>query len=306
MNNVNFSNTVSLQTSGVNVQSVKQKRQTNRVANIGEQKVSFGDGYYSDHPVKDGLLSLTNGALGLIGFNVALWWIQNFVNGKILVGKINKHFTKDLNNPQQLEQLAFDMRKKEDLTNVGMYLGQEGQAFFNDAENAVVVGKNEFSSLFHELGHAKIENKTQILKFLQRNRGSYAVLALALYALMSQGKHSGQNDVFGDERKSFGTKVKDFFSRSTLIVPLLAFSPELITEAMASKYGLDFLKEVLEAQKKGKPISNIKIDERTIRNIKRSYITCFGTYLFIPVSIILMELLFSGIEKEINKHKSNY
>jgi len=118
---------------------------------------------------------------------------------------------------------------------------------------------------------------------------------MALYALRSS-QNPRRKDIFGDDRKSFGTKVKEFLSRSTLIVPLLAFSPELITEYKASSYGLKFLKEKL---KEG------RIDERTFKNIKRSYITCFGTYLFFPVSIILMELLLSGIEKEVNKHKSN-
>lgn len=304
MFNVNFSNINPLNKNGSQVQYAEQKRQKHCAANLRGKNVSFGDEYYSDHPLKDGLLSLTNGFLGIIGFNAALWWIQNFVNGKILVGKINKHFTKNLDNPEQLEQLALEMRDKEGLSDVDIKSGNPGEAFYTETgiperrirPNSIRVGEDQVSSLFHELGHAKIENKTEILKFLQRRRGNYAVLALALYALMSQGQNQRRSDVFGDERKSFGAKVKDFFTRSTLIVPLLAFSPELITEAMASKYGLKFLKEVKNAG---------RIDKKTFRNIKRSYITCFGTYLFIPVSIILMELLFSGIEKEINKHKSS-
>lgn len=292
INSVNFPNLN--QTSVFDNKISAQNRQKNQAENI-----HFGDyysGYYApSHPLKDGLLSLTNGLIGLFGFNAVLWGIQDFVNGKILVGKINKHYTDKIHNELQLTQLASKMLEDNGLDKtVKREIGRNGEAYFTALGNKIVTGADKSSALFHEIGHSIIENNTTLLKGLQRFRGNYTILALGLYALMSQGQKKNQ-DVFGDEKQGFFTKAKNFLSRSTLLVPLLAFSPELITEAMASKLGIDFLSK---QQKLG------KISEEALKNIKKSYAACFGTYLFIPVSIIMMELLTSGIEKEINKHKS--
>lgn len=302
INSVNLSKINPFSVNGNSSYSAQSKGQTSLYA-TGHSQPSFGYGeYYSDHPMKDALLGLTGGVWNLIGFNVALGWLQNFVNGKVLVGKINKHYTDKIKNSKNdIEKLADEMQQEEHLTNVNRYTVNGNDAFYTEAgdynrkikPNSVVVGENEFSSLFHELGHAKIENKTGFLKELQRFRGNYTWLALGLYALMSQNKSQNQ-DVFGDGRKSFGEKVKNFLGRASLLVPLLAFSPELITEAKASQYGLKFL---------AKKVKEGKLEESVFKNIKKSYLTCFGTYLFIPVSIILMELLTSGIEKEVNKSR---
>lgn len=273
-----------------------EKQQKTQAENIpfGNSYYQTYNPYYSEHPLKDKLFRLTNSVLGTIGFNAALWWLQDFVNGKVLVGKINKHFTNGIKNPEELMPLAFEMRQKEGLNNsVKISGGNKGEACFSHIGNEVIVGEDQLSSLFHEIGHAKIENKTEFLKLLQRNRGNYTILSLALYSLMSQKRHQSE-DAFGDHKKSLGTKIKNFLSRSTLLVPLLAFSPELITEAKASQYGLKFLKE---------KVAQGKLDKNIYSKIKKSYATCFGTYLFIPISIILMELLFSGVEKEVQKQK---
>lgn len=270
-----------------------QKAQNKGVMpDLSRKNLSFGYGE-QDNSLFDnaryGFASITNSLLGLVGFNAALWWIQSKVNGDILVGKINKHYTDKIHNDEKLTKLADDMLDFHKLKGkVETVVGPDGEAYYSALGNRIVTGRDKASALFHEIGHAVIENKTTFLKFLQDHRGSYTVIALALYALMSQNKKQSYNP-YEEQNEGFGSKVKNFLSRSTLLVPLLAFSPELITEAMASKKGLDFLKGKVE-----KPLYN---------NIKNSYRACFATYLFIPVSIILMELLQSGIEKEVQKHR---
>ena len=292
LNSVNFLNLN--RTNGFGNQLSAEKRQKNQAGGK-----CFGSGYYTDyypeyyqdyspHQIKDGLLNLTNGILGIVGFNAALFAVQNFVNGKILVGKINKHYTDKIHNDNQLVNLASKMLEDNGLDKKVTFVpGKTGEAYYSALGNRVVIGGDKASALFHEIGHAIIENKSGILKTLQDHRGHYTVAALALYALMSQRR---QKDAFGDKRQGLGTKIANFLSRGSLLVPLLAFSPELITEFKASQYGLKFLK--------GKGV-----DKALYKNIKNSYRACFATYLFIPVSIILMELLFSGIEKEVRKQK---
>lgn len=293
INSVNFPNLN--QTSVFDNKFSAKNKQKNQAA----ENIHFGDYYYQDytpaHPLKNALLSLTDGVLNLFLFNTALWWIQEKVNGKILIGKINKHYTDKIHNEPQLTQLASKMLEENGLDKtVKREIGRDGEAYFTALDNKIVTGADKSSALFHEIGHSIIENKTTLLKGLQNFRGKYTFISLALYALMSQGQKNNQ-DVFGNERQGFFTKARNFISRSTLLVPLLAFSPELITEAKASKIGIDFLKKQKDTG---------KISEEMLKNIKNSYKACFSTYLFIPVSIIMMELLTSGIEKEINKHKS--
>lgn len=249
------------------------------------KNLQFGYREQSQSPLqglKDTVLMFTDNAVGMIGMNMILLWMQNFVNGKILSGKVNKHFTKKIDGKTDLKSLADEMLKQKGLTGI-VEINQDhpGQAFFQHRGNYVVVGKDNHSALFHEIGHAVIENKTKVLKTLQRFRtntitrrfgGNYALLSLALYALFSQRQKRDDGD------QSIGSKI----SKSDVIIPLVAFSPELITEAKASQEGLKFLKQKLNAG---------AIEKSLYKNIKKSYITCFATYLFIPVSIILIDML---------------
>ena len=246
--------------------------------------------------IKDTFLTITDGALGVVGLNAALWWVQGFVNGKLLVGKINKHFTDKITPEEKvkLPSLAQEMLEKHGLhegaKKVNIFEGQPGQAFYTHVgdpkielpPNSIVVGKNQHSSLFHEIGHAVEENNTSIFKKLQRGRGNYTVLALALYALLSGRK---QQD---DGNYSIGSSL----SKSDVAIPLLAFAPELATEAKASIEGLKFLK------------GKIGKESSLYKNIRKSYLTCFATYLFIPLSIIIMDALRSGANKVHEKHQA--
>lgn len=279
---------------------------TNMRKNKNTGKVSFGyrDDDYTPHPVRDLFLTLTNDMVGLVGINTALWWVQNFVNGKILVGKINKHFTDKIKDNNKLKKLAFEMREYHELHDgpqkVNMkFDGKPGEAFYTHVgnniipANSVVVGKNNYSSLFHELGHAVEENKTNIFKKLQRFRGNYTILALGLYALLSQNKKP-QSTLNKSKNQGIGAKIKNFLSKSNAIIPILAFSPELITEAKASIEGLKFLK------------TKISNKSALYKNIRASYFTCFLTYLFVPVSIMLMDSLQRSVEKRIQRKREYY
>lgn len=304
INSVNLDGS-SFQASGLESQKsavIPQVGQKHRRVKNSVKEVPFGskdrDSAGIGATIQSGILSLTDDLLGLFGFNAALWYIQSFVNGKLLIGKINKHYTKDINNTGQLEDLANQMKEKRGLQNVNIFTNApNGEAFYTHMEhehlpaNSVVIGKDSYSSLFHELGHAQIENKTTFLRLLQRGRGNYAIIALALYALMNQNRTVNPNE---EEHKGVLSKIFHSIISPTVIVPLAAFSPELITEAMASKYGLQFLAE---------KVKDKTIEKALLSKIKKSYITCFSTYLFIPVSIILMDALVNGVRREEQKLK---
>jgi len=258
------------------------------------QNPSFGYEEQSPtHPVKKLALTLANDAFGLVGINLILWKIQDLVNGKILVGKINKHFTKNITNHGQLANLAQEMKNdKYKLDKVEMFIGEagtEGQAFFEHERNIVVVGKELTSTLFHELGHAVIENKTKIMKTLQRGRNNYTWISLALYTMISQRPKNN----YEDKGQGPIAKAKNFLAKNEYIIPLLAFSPELITEARASQIGIKFLAEKV---KEG------KLEKSILKNIKKSYLTCFSTYLFIPVSIMLIDALRNSVNKKVKNY----
>lgn len=261
----------------------------------------FEEDYEDDkasHPIRDLFLTITSSALGLVGFNAGLCWLQNVVNGKLLVGKINKHFTGNLSEKDNndITKLAGQMQNSINTKpEMKILYGTSGEAYYTHELNQVHISPDQKSSLFHEFGHAWEENNTKLLKFLQRRRGNFTVLSLALYALMSL------------KRKPEADEHKGFFKRilnPTVLVPLAAFSPELVTEAVASLKGVHFL-----SSKVGKGIS-----KNAFKNIEMSYLTCFGTYLFVPISIIIMDYLQqSGARAEArlkakirNRHQQQY
>lgn len=258
---------------------IKTDAQNFTVSNQPSKSVPFGyRDDYQNHPVRDLFFTLTDDIVGLTGLNAALWYIQSFVNGKILSGKINKHFTSKITEEQKnkFPSMAYEMLEEKGLKDkVKLFQGKPDEAFFTHQGNFIKVGKDQYSALFHEIGHAVEENNTVILKKLQRFRGKYTILSLALYALLSQRQKNDDGN-------------QSILSKSDALIPLIAFSPELITEAKASQIGLKFLKEKLNAG---------VIEKSLYKNIKKSYITCFATYLFIPVSIMLMDALRNGANK---------
>lgn len=268
-------------------------------SNQTRANVAFGDSYQSSpfQGLKDLAVTLTNDFVGLAGVNAVLYAMQRFVNGKILIGKINKHFTKNITEADnnKIVNLANQMVNEKLEGNLNFMPGRPGEAYYTHQgngpikPNSVVVGADSYSSLFHEIGHAIEENKTTVLKKLQRGRGHYTELALGLYMLMSM--RPKKNDYYQDENQGIGSKIANFLSHSDAVIPLLAFAPELITEAKASQYGLKFLKEKL-----GK-------DAALYKNIKKSYLTCFATYLFIPVSIMLVDAIRNSASKAMQRRQ---
>lgn len=275
--------------------SVKNQNNVgNKKPDLSSNKLSFGDYYYYQDEnifdkLRNGFLSLTSSVMGLVGFNAALWFIQEKVNSNLLIGKINKHYTDKIKDDGLLKKMSEEMLKKHKLTDtVSNATGANGEAYYTAIGNKIVIGKDKASALFHEIGHAVIENNTTILKKLQNFRGNYSILALALYALMPQ--HRTPNyDMYGRrKREGIFEKIKNLITNPTVIIPLVAFSPELITEAKASKIGLKFLKEKVKSG---------AIENSLYKNIKKSYLTCFATYLFIPISIIIMDSLQNSVDR---------
>lgn len=264
-------------------------------SNQSRVNLTFGDSYQSSpfQGLKDLAVTLTNDVVGLFGVNAALMAMQRFVNGKVLIGKINKHFTKDITDADnnKLAKLADEMREQKGLANKLIFnKGNPGEAYYTHLGNKIVVDPKQMSSIFHEIGHAIEENSTKVLKFLQRGRGHYTELSLALYMLMSM--RPKKKDHYQDtENQGIGSKIANFVSKSDAVIPLLAFAPELITEGKASQYGLKFLKEKL-----GK-------EAPLYKNIKKSYLTCFATYLFIPVSIMLVDAIRNSANKAMQRRK---
>ena len=102
-----------------------------------------------------------------------------------------------------------------------------------------------------------------------------------------------EKNPYDDKRPGPIAKVKNFLNKNDYVIPLIAFSPELITEFKASQYGLKFLK--------GK-VKEGAIEKSLFNKIKKSYITCFSTYLFIPVSIMLVDALRNSVNKQVRKY----
>jgi hypothetical protein len=100
-------------------------------------------------------------------------------------------------------------------------------------------------------------------------------------------------NIYEDKAPGPIAKVKNFLNKNDWAIPLIAFSPELITEAKASQIGIKFLKEKMMEG---------KLDKSVFKNIKKSYLTCFSTYLFIPVSIMLIDAIRNSANKNVQKH----
>ena len=145
-------------------------------------------------------------------------------------------------------------------------------AYFDHINKQIRVSKNTLLSLPHEIGHAVEENSTTFFKALQRFRGNYTMLALILYGL---GRSKSTNK---KGKETFIGKIQNTLYKYNLLVPLIAFSPELITEFKASKIGLDYLKQ-------------IKAPKNIIKAARKHYAIAFCTYLALPAFAVLDNLI---------------
>lgn len=289
-----------------NLSRQKQVQNTN-VNNPNATNVAFGnrnDSYNSPGPLdalKDIALTITNDAVGFFGVNAALYWLQKNVNGKFLIGKINNHFTKNISKEDYSKLWGTAKEIAPKVGNPSIQNGPFGEAYYTELGNKVVVGPENHSALFHELGHAYEENKTSFLKKLQHGRGRYTELSMLLYVLLAQ-RQKPKNDFYEDENQGIGSKIMNFIRKSDAIIPLLAFSPELITEAAASFKGYNLLKthneELIKLGKTSEALS-----KSALKNIRNSYFTCFSTYLFVPLSIMLVDAIRNSADKAIQKRR---
>ncbi len=173
-------------------------------------------------------------------------------------------------------------------------INKNGQdAYFTHVNNYIKVTKDTLISLPHEIGHAVEENSTKFLKKLQRSRGKYAALALILYGL---GREKPANTKGG---QTLWGKFQNFLYKYNLLVPLIAFSPELITEFAASKIGIDYIKEHIKNLKTDtvKNAKSIAKSKNILKVAKKHYAVAFCTYLSLPLFAILDNYIFKKATK---------
>lgn len=172
-------------------------------------------------------------------------------------------------------------------------INKQGQdAFFAPDKNFIKVTKDTIISLPHEIGHAVEEHSTNFLKKLQRSRGKYAALALILYGLGREKPANSQN-------QSFIGKVQNVLYKYNLLVPFIAFLPELVTEFAASKIGIDYIKEHIEKLKTNvtKNAQSITKSENILKVAKKHYAIAFCTYLSLPLFAVLDNYIFKKATK---------
>ncbi|MBQ2871445.1 hypothetical protein IJE86_07080 [bacterium] len=164
-------------------------------------------------------------------------------------------------------------------------------AHFDPVNNEIRVSKNTLISIPHEIGHAVEEHSTKFLRMLQRNRGNYTTLALLLYGL---GRSKSTNK---KGKETFISKTQNLIYKYNMLIPLLAFSPELITELAASKIGLNYIKQhikKLETESVTETtLKSLSSSKKILKAAKKHYAIAFCTYLTLPVFAILDNLIFS-------------
>lgn len=183
-----------------------------------------------------------------------------------------------------------------DLKKLELIIEDNGQnAHFNPMNKEIRVSKNTLLSIPHEIGHAVEEHGTKFLKQLQRNRGNYTTLALMLYGL---GREKSTNK---KGKETFIGKIQNTIYKYKMLIPLLAFSPELITEIAASKIGLNYIRTHIQ-NLKNKPaiienLKSIEASEKILKAAKKHYAIAFCTYLALPIFAVLDNFIFEKTTK---------
>lgn len=234
-----------------------------------QKQISFGDrSLFSQEDIstdtaKDAGVVLTLGYL-------ASQFLKKCTNS-YLISYLDKH--KNIAPKEILDTSAKMLKEKGLLNKIKIYiLDDKKEAYYTHKGNYIKIHKDKLLALPHEIGHGIVENKTTVLKYLQRFRGRYAAIALALYAL---GRSKPDNP-FSEEEQSTFAKMQNFLHKYRILIPMIAFSPELITEFAASKYGLDGLKKYASPALQ--------------KAARKHYIAAFCTYLAFPVFAMLDNL----------------
>lgn len=232
--------------------------------------------YFDEYSTSDSDAAANTGIIFLAGLAIreALSKFSNDFFSKYLSKK------RDI-DPNEIIEISKKMIKDKGLDKKGLrceVFEKGNDAYFSHLENKIKVTKDTLLALPHEIGHAVEEHNTKILKKLQRFRGQYAMLALILYGL-GRDKSSDPNS----QNTTIG-KIRNFLHKYNLLVPLAAFSPELITEFSASKIGIDYLKKA-------------NASKALISAAKKHYAAAFCTYLSLPVFAIMDNLIFKSTQK---------
>lgn len=205
---------------------------------------------------------------------------QQNINEK-QVTDISLKILKDKGLMQNIQKIEYPNATiyTDNLKKLNLFVEKTGQnAHFDYINKAIKVSKNTLLSLPHEIGHAVQENNTTILKKLQRFRGNYSFLALLLYGL---GRNKSTDP---KEKKSIFGKAQDILHKYNLLIPLIAFSPELITEFAASKIGTNSLKKA-------------NAPKSLINSARKHYAIAFCTYLALPLFAVLDNLILKKASK---------
>ena len=142
-------------------------------------------------------------------------------------------------------------------------------AYFLPKKNIAAAPKIMPSLIFHELGHAVIENKTTFLKFLQTHSNLGKRVLPWLWLVMPFIDSIAGQQKAADKDSPFA-KITNFIHNHVGSLVFLTFLPQLISEGMASHYGVTFAKI---AQKAG------KLSEKEVSHIEHRYKWAFITYL---------------------------
>ena len=141
-------------------------------------------------------------------------------------------------------------------------------AFYNPSTKEAFAPREMPSLIFHELGHAVIDCKTKFLRFLQNHSEfgkkvlPWAWLALPFIDDIARQEKSMDKD-------STFSKMVSFIHNHVGSIVFLTFIPQLISEAMASHYGIRFAKI---AEKAG------ELAKKDVNLLKTRYKWAFGTY----------------------------
>lgn len=228
-------------------------------------------------------------AIGVIVREALQKWSNNFFSNYFSKHPdVNKDELIIINNKMLADKIKES--KNSAFKNIHVEIAKSGQdAYFDHINNRIRVTMDTLISLPHEIGHAVQEHSTKIFRTLQRNRGNYTILALLLYGI---GRSKPTNKK--GEKTTF-SKIQNLLYKYNVIVPLLAFSPELITEFKASQIGIDYLKNYtkeVETQLKKKPTNKSLMQKAAnsksiLKAAKKHYAIAFCTYLSLPVFTML-------------------
>lgn len=138
-------------------------------------------------------------------------------------------------------------------------------AYFPGTKNVVVNKESLYSSVYHELGHAKNANGSFATKALQKARNITPFgVSLIAPVVLAVGLLHKVDKTKPQEEKGKLEKTLDFVSNNAGKLTLASYAPMLAEEGLASYNGIKMAKKYLSPDQLGK--------------LKGSYLKAWGTY----------------------------